>query len=561
LLLLIVGGTFFRLDRLSLATMGHTEIYVPNIPLPDDYGSPNARLTLRRTVTGSMWEPHPPGWYVLMFGWTKIAGTGLFAIRLPSVVFGVLSIVLIFALGRLAEDMTTGFLGAAFMAFNGHQIYWSRIARPATLVCALGLLSCIFLLLSIRRQGSGRGYAWLYMLVAFAGLTSEHYFWMILAGQMTYCFVNMRDEQRVYRATLIGQLFVVALAAPLVTLAVFQGGVPYLTDDALGPARGLLEFGFLFEGPSQQTGPLLSSLKPWLAALGGGLLLAGLLAIGRPSRENALADWGGPGTLVFSVAACLACAGTLTFARILAGMAPGKAHLLTVTAILPAAALAAAWLLNRLAGRIAEVGRQVRRVPILSRLSGSLLAVMAIVPFALTAAVSKVTPLMASRHLLIFVPYILLVMVGGVLWLLGPMDRWLPRVGLVTFLVGATVVHSASIGYNLHRHQSPHDYHGLADQWKPQVQTSDVILVPDHFRTTPLFYYMKPSDYAFVGRNYSTEVRKRNPARIWVLRIAGPPRTPAMEEAVAGYEHSAEVRAENIGAELYVRSSPRREPR
>lgn len=153
MLLLIVGGTFFRLDRLSLATMGHAEIYVPNIPLPEDYGNPHARLTIARTVTGSIWEPHPPGWYLLMFGWTKMAGTGLFAIRFPSVVFGVLSVVLIFTLGWLAEDVPTGFLAAAFLAFNGHQIYWSRIARPATLICALGLLSCVLLLPATRRQG------------------------------------------------------------------------------------------------------------------------------------------------------------------------------------------------------------------------------------------------------------------------------------------------------------------------------------------------------------------------------------------------------------------------
>lgn len=562
LLLLIVGGTFFRLDRLSVATMGHTEIYVPNIPLPEDYGNPHARLTLARTVRGSMLEPHPPGWYVLMFGWTKIAGTGLFAIRLPSVVFGVLSIVLIFALGWLAEDVATGFLAAAFLAFNGHQIYWSRIARPATLVCALGLLSCVFLLLAIRRQGTRRGYAWSYALVALAGLASEHYFWMILAGQMTFCFVNMRDDQGVYRANLICQLLVVALAAPLVTLAVFQGGVPYLKADPLAPAIGLLEFGFLFEPSAQKVGLLISNLKPWLATAGGGLLLAGLLSVGRRSREHAMADWRGPSIGVFAVAAGLACAGTLAFARILAGVAPGKSRLLAATAVLPAVAFATAWLLNKHAGRIAVVGRQVRRVPILWHASRSLLAVMAIVPFALTAAVSTVTPLMASRHLLIEVPYILLVMAGGVLWFLGPMDRWLPRVALAAFLVGATVIHLASIDYNLRRHQSRDDYHGLADRWKPQVQTSDVILVTGHWRTTPLFYYMKPSDYAFVGRNYSTEVRKRDPARIWVLRFVGRPPTPAIiEDAVAGYERTAEVRVGDIGADLYVRPSARREPR
>jgi hypothetical protein len=474
-------------------------------------------------------------------------------------VFGILSIVLIFTLGRLAEDARTGFLAAAFLAFNGHQIYWSRIARPSTLVCALGLLSCVFLVLATRSQSARREYQWLYMLAALAGLASAHYFWMILAGQMTFCFVNMGGEQDAYRAILVCQLLIVALAAPLVTLAVFQGGAPYLGDDVTSPATGLLDFGFLFEGSSRQT-VLLARLRPSLAAVGAGLLLAGLLSVGRGSREAAVA-WKEPNARVFAVVAGLACAYTLAFASILAGMRPVKTHLLAATSALPAAAFAAAWMLNRHARHIAKAGQLVRLVPIMSHTSRSLLSVMAIVPFGLTVVASTVTPLMASRHLLIFVPYFLLVMTRGLLWLLGPMDRRPRRVALATVLVGAAVVHAASIRYNLQRHQSPHDYQGLAERWKPQVQTADVILVADHFRTTPLFYYMKPSDYVFVGRGYSTEVRKRNQSRVWVLRIAGLPPLPNIEEAVAGYERAAEVRAGNIGADLYVRPPALLEPR
>jgi len=116
--------------------MGHTEIYVPNIELPEDYGNPRARLTLSRTVTNSRWEPHSPGWYVMMWFWTKMAGTGLFAIRLPSVLFGVVGVFLTFLFGRLESNAPAALLGAALLAFNGHQIYWSQIARPATLVSA-----------------------------------------------------------------------------------------------------------------------------------------------------------------------------------------------------------------------------------------------------------------------------------------------------------------------------------------------------------------------------------------------------------------------------------------
>ena len=41
----------------------------------------------------------PPGYYVLLRAWTFVAGRSEFALRYPSVIFGVLGIALIFASG------------------------------------------------------------------------------------------------------------------------------------------------------------------------------------------------------------------------------------------------------------------------------------------------------------------------------------------------------------------------------------------------------------------------------------------------------------------------------
>lgn len=78
------------------------------------------------------------------------------AIRLPSVLFGVVGVFLIFLFGRLESNAPAALLGAALLAFNGHQIYWSQIARPATLVSALGVLSYVFLFLATRDPAAGR---------------------------------------------------------------------------------------------------------------------------------------------------------------------------------------------------------------------------------------------------------------------------------------------------------------------------------------------------------------------------------------------------------------------
>jgi hypothetical protein len=87
----------------------------------------------------------------------------------------------------------------------------------------------------------------------------------------------------------------------------------------------------------------------------------------------------------------------------------------------------------------------------------------------------------------------------------------------------------------------------------PDIEPSDVILVRDHFRTTPLFYYMKPSQFNFIGVNYVGEVRRRNPPRIWVFWVTGWKSMPAIDEAVTGYHRVSEVTARNTRAELYIR--------
>ena len=70
--------------------MTHVELYVPGITLPADISEPPPRLDLLTTLDWHLhWEPHPPGYFALMWFWTKLAGTGLTALRMPSVIFGV----------------------------------------------------------------------------------------------------------------------------------------------------------------------------------------------------------------------------------------------------------------------------------------------------------------------------------------------------------------------------------------------------------------------------------------------------------------------------------------
>lgn len=105
------------------------------------------------TLSGSQLWPairadvHPPPYYAFMWVWSRIAGNSEIALRLPSLVFGLLMIMLAYRLA-LAIKLTqsTSLIAAALVAVTPVTIYYSTEARSyAMLTCAvLGALIAVF---------------------------------------------------------------------------------------------------------------------------------------------------------------------------------------------------------------------------------------------------------------------------------------------------------------------------------------------------------------------------------------------------------------------------------
>ena len=182
----------------------------------------------------------------------------------------------------------------------------------------------------------------------------------------------------------------------------------------------------------------------------------------------------------------------------------------------------------------------------LSNLS-SLNGLLAIVPVAMIAGLSFLTPLFTSRGLLLFVPFFIIILCRGLALLVR---RHLSWIILILILV---VVHVLSAQYWHQVTHSPNDYKGLAEQWVPQIKDSDLIFVQRHWVTTPIFYYLKGDHYHFVGKNYTEEIEKNPASRIWVLSFPGLPPNEEMKNALAGYESLMRIDARRIRAELYGR--------
>ncbi len=195
--LLVILGGFLRLHNLDAKSVTHVEMYVPGIRLPHGISMPEERLTLLKVVTSTLnSDTHPPAYYMMMWAWTKSFGTSAWSMRLPSALLGTACIPLVFWLGKLTRQTAAGWIAAALMAVNGHQVFWSQIARMFTLACCLGLLATILLLQIAKQSHASRSQQVLYVAVLLVGLCTHVFFWLILAAHMLWTLVNAWSQKQ-----------------------------------------------------------------------------------------------------------------------------------------------------------------------------------------------------------------------------------------------------------------------------------------------------------------------------------------------------------------------------
>ncbi|SFR57754.1 glycosyltransferase family 39 protein [Halogeometricum limi] len=176
-------------------------------------------------------NPHPPLYYVLLDLWVGAFGTTETALRLPSTLFGVLSIPALYLLGRRIGDHTVGLVAALLLALSPFHVRYAQEVRMYALFVFLVVAS--FLLVHAvadrrsRRPRHRRGLlaAWVLSCLLLVG---THYFGgFVVAAQVTYLVIRLdrvlprgvgsfstRRIQRAYGfATLASPLFLLALGA------------------------------------------------------------------------------------------------------------------------------------------------------------------------------------------------------------------------------------------------------------------------------------------------------------------------------------------------------------
>lgn len=111
-------------------------------------------------------EPLPPLYYSFLHCWMQVAGQSEFTTRFLSLFFGVLTVPLIYLLGRSLGRPAAGVLAAFLMAINPFQVWHAQDVRNYTVWLALSMAALALLLRAVQEQRSRywAGYAGMTLL-------------------------------------------------------------------------------------------------------------------------------------------------------------------------------------------------------------------------------------------------------------------------------------------------------------------------------------------------------------------------------------------------------------
>jgi uncharacterized membrane protein len=171
-------------------------------------------------VEGAAADVHPLLYYFFLHLWMGLFGQSPFIVRLPSVIFGLASIVLAFSIGQRLFDPDAGLLAAVITAIAPFHINYSQENRMYSLLCLLSLLTVYFFIRCWKGDGYGN---WLgFILAATLSLYTHNLaFLVILALDL---FVLLTRRWRLVKPLIVSHLAFGLLFSPWLTVIFSQFG-------------------------------------------------------------------------------------------------------------------------------------------------------------------------------------------------------------------------------------------------------------------------------------------------------------------------------------------------
>ncbi len=139
---------------------------------------------------------HPPLYYILLSGWTRLVGSSEFALRATSVGLGVLGVPLLYQLGWRGWSRRVGIAAAFLWAFAPYVVWYAQDARMYALLTAVGLAAVLCLARALP-SGSSK---WLLAnaVLNLVGLYTHYFYLFLILGQYLYLALSFRRHRHAF---------------------------------------------------------------------------------------------------------------------------------------------------------------------------------------------------------------------------------------------------------------------------------------------------------------------------------------------------------------------------
>lgn len=172
-------------------------------------------------------DGHPPAAQTLLYYWTSMFGNSPASVRFPFVVAGVLSVPMLFLVGKTWFSESAGLLSAATLTALQFPMLYSRICRPYSLGLLFILLAAYFAGRILFSEKKPRALHSLGLAMSLAMCVYSHYFAGLSAAilALTGLFFVNRQNSKYYIGGGMGSLVLFAPYLPFFKHQLSLGGV------------------------------------------------------------------------------------------------------------------------------------------------------------------------------------------------------------------------------------------------------------------------------------------------------------------------------------------------
>jgi uncharacterized membrane protein len=183
-------------------------------------------------------DVNPPLYYTIFYFIRYLLGDSFFSFRILSTISSIISVLIIYIIGKKLFNKWTGFWAALLMCLSAPQIIYSYEVKQYAFLIFLGLCSML-VLIQIEQNGVTRGKIIIFTALM-ASLSLTHYFsFGFLFGLALYCIIRFRGK----KLFILGTAFI---ASALLFLIIWGYGF-YQTF--FGPITNIYNWGAYRQDP------------------------------------------------------------------------------------------------------------------------------------------------------------------------------------------------------------------------------------------------------------------------------------------------------------------------